>query len=68
MDVTASNVGLPALEIKKPDCSGYLSKCGRTVITWKKQYCVLKDACIYFYKNINSSSAQGAVTWIQQMC
>lgn len=59
MDVTASNVGLPALDIKKPDCFGYLSKCGRTVRTWRKRYCVLKDACIYYYKNINSSSAQG---------
>lgn len=61
MDVTASNVGLPALDIKKPDCFGYLSKCGRTVRTWKKRYCVLKDACIYYYKNINSSSAQGKI-------
>ncbi|XP_061182899.1 uncharacterized protein LOC133191188 [Saccostrea echinata] len=59
MDVTAHNVGLPALDIKKPDCSGYLSKCGGTVKTWRKRYCVLKDACIYYYKNINSSSAQG---------
>lgn len=59
MDVTASNVGLPALDIKKPDCFGYLSKYGRTVRTWRKRYCVLKDACIYYYKNINSSSAQG---------
>lgn len=61
MDVTASNVGLPALDIKKPDCFGYLSKCGRTVRTWRKRYCVLKDACIYYYKNINSSSAQGKI-------
>ncbi|XP_062588517.1 uncharacterized protein LOC134250183 [Saccostrea cucullata] len=59
MDVTAHNVGLPALDIKKPECSGYLSKCGGAVKSWRKRYCVLKDACIYYYKNINSSSAQG---------
>ncbi|KAK3087820.1 hypothetical protein FSP39_011044 [Pinctada imbricata] len=59
MDVTSHNVGIPALEIRKPDCSGYLSKCGRTMKGWNRRYCVLKDACMYYYKNMNSQSAQG---------
>ena len=59
MDITSHNVGIPALEIRKPDCSGYLLKCGRTMKGWARRYCVLKDACMYYYKNMNSQSAQG---------
>ncbi|KAL4218366.1 hypothetical protein ACF0H5_023103 [Mactra antiquata] len=59
MDVTASNVGLPALNIRNPDCSGYLYKLGRATRRWRKRYCVLKDACIYYYKNTSSKEADG---------
>ncbi|KAL5014098.1 hypothetical protein ScPMuIL_008368 [Solemya velum] len=59
MDVTSHNVGLPALEIRKPECTGYLSKLGRGTRSWRKRYCVLKDACIYYYKAMSSYSAQG---------
>lgn len=59
LDVTANNVGLPALEIRKPDCSGYLFKMGRVTKRWRKHYCVLKDACIYHYKNSSSKEAIG---------
>ncbi|XP_060600459.1 uncharacterized protein LOC132753923 isoform X2 [Ruditapes philippinarum] len=59
MDVTAHNVGLPALNIRSPDCSGYLFKMGRATRRWRKRYCVLKDACIYYYKNANSKEADG---------
>ena len=59
MDVTTQNVGLPALDIRKPDCSGYLYKQGRVISRWRKRYCVLKDACIYYYKNANSKEAEG---------
>lgn len=61
MDVTTNNVGLPALQIRKPDCSGYLFKLGRATRRWRKRYCVLKDACIYYYKSKNSKSAEGVV-------
>ena len=59
MDVTAQNVGLPALNIRSPDCSGYLFKMGRATRRWRKRYCVLKDACIYYYKNASSKEADG---------
>lgn len=59
MDVTSHNVGLPALEVRKPECSGSLMKCARATKTWQKRYCVLKDACIYYYKNMYSPRAQG---------
>ncbi|XP_045181882.2 uncharacterized protein LOC123540709 [Mercenaria mercenaria] len=59
MDVTAHNVGLPALNIRNPDCSGYLFKMGRATRRWRKRYCVLKDACIYYYRNANSKEADG---------
>lgn len=59
LDVTTNNVELPALEIRKPDCSGYLFKLGRVTKRWRKNYCVLKDACIYHYKNSSSKEAIG---------
>ena len=59
MDVTSHNVGLPALEVRNSECSGNLLKCGRTTKTWQKRYCILKDACIYYYKNMYSPRAQG---------
>lgn len=59
MDITAQNVGLPALSIRNPDCSGYLLKMGRATRRWRKRYCVLKDACIYYYRNANSKEADG---------
>jgi tripartite motif-containing protein 2/3 len=59
MDVTSHNVGLPALEVRNSECSGTLLKCGRTTKTWQKRYCILRDACIYYYKNMYSPRAQG---------
>lgn len=59
LDVTANNVDLPALSIRNPDCSGYLQKMGRATIRWRKHYCVLKDACIYYYKSSSSKEAEG---------
>lgn len=59
MDVTSHNVGLPALEIRKAECSGILFKSNKSGRNWRKRYCVLKDACIYYYKGMNSPAAQG---------
>ncbi|XP_041361351.1 uncharacterized protein LOC121377434 [Gigantopelta aegis] len=59
LEVSSHNVGLPALEIRRPECTGYLVKCSPRYKTSKKRYCVLKDACLYYYKNMNSFSAQG---------
>ena len=68
MDVTSHNVGLPALEVRKSECSGYLLKCGRTTKTWQKRYCILKDACIYYYKNMYSPRAQGNCRQLIESC
>ncbi|KAL3847567.1 hypothetical protein ACJMK2_018470 [Sinanodonta woodiana] len=59
LDVTSVNVQLPALDIRQPDCSGWLYKLGRSSRRWIKRYCVLKDACIYFYKTLSSTEARG---------
>ncbi|XP_052272301.1 uncharacterized protein LOC127872880 [Dreissena polymorpha] len=59
LDVTAQNVGLPALSIKNADCCGNLQKMTRTTRRWRKRYCVLKDACIYYYKDCKSRQADG---------
>ncbi|ESO85986.1 hypothetical protein LOTGIDRAFT_129768, partial [Lottia gigantea] len=61
LEVSSHNVGLPALEIRKPECTGCLTKLGQQHKTWQKRYCVLKDACIYYYKSMNSFSAKGVV-------
>jgi len=59
MDVTAQNVGLPALSIRNADCSGHLLKLACRTRRWRKRYCVLKDACIYYYKTASSREADG---------
>ena len=59
LDVSSHNVGLPALSIKQPDCHGHLTKMGHRHKTWKRRYCVLKDACLYYYMDVSSSTAQG---------
>lgn len=59
LDISSHNVGLPALSIKNPDCHGYLTKMGNNRKTWRRRYCVLKDACLYYYVDVTSSTAKG---------
>ncbi|KAK7487354.1 hypothetical protein BaRGS_00021443 [Batillaria attramentaria] len=59
VSVSSHNVSLPALEVRRPECTGYLLKIGHRHKTWRRRYCVLKDACLYYYKNMNSLSALG---------
>lgn len=61
IDVSSHNVSLPALLIKNPDCYGYLFKTGNRNKNWKRRYAVLKDGCLYYYCDMDSASAQGAV-------
>ena len=57
--VSSHNVTLPACSIKDPCCHGYLTKLGFRRKTWRHRYCVLKDACMYYYQEVASSTAQG---------
>ncbi|CAH1773294.1 unnamed protein product, partial [Owenia fusiformis] len=59
LDVSSHNVGLPALSIKNPECHGILFKMANRRKTYQKRYCVLKDACLYYYLGVNSTTAQG---------
>lgn len=59
VSVSSHNVSLPALEVRRPECTGYLLKVGNRHRTWRRRYCVLKDACLYYFKNMNSLSALG---------
>ncbi|GFS14705.1 pleckstrin-like protein domain-containing family A member 6 [Elysia marginata] len=59
LSVSSHNVGLPALDIRRPECSGNLTKLKPTNRSWCKRYCVLKDACMYYYKDVNSLRAIG---------
>ncbi|XP_039294153.1 uncharacterized protein LOC111051707 isoform X2 [Nilaparvata lugens] len=50
----------PATKIPQPDCVGTL--CTLTHHhgkTWKRRFCVLKDACLYFYSDINADAPLG---------
>jgi len=59
MDVSSHNVEVPALSIKNPDCHGYLLKVGNRHRTWRRRYCVLKYACLYYYVEASSTTAKG---------
>ncbi|XP_077866789.1 uncharacterized protein LOC102802682 [Saccoglossus kowalevskii] len=59
IDISVHNVGLPSLSITNPDCHGYLYKVGGRRKVWRRRYCVLKDACMYYYRDVNSLTAQG---------
>ena len=59
LDISTHNVGLPALSIKNPDCHGFLNKLGAIRKNWKRRFCVLKDACLYYYKDIDAQHALG---------
>lgn len=62
LDMCAENVLLPPGSIPNPDCVGHLMKLGHRAKEWQRRFCVLKDACLYFYVDINVSSALGNVT------
>ncbi|BES94582.1 Hypothetical protein domain [Nesidiocoris tenuis] len=52
----------PPTKIVRPDCAGTLS----TLVhhrgkTWKRRFCILKDACLYFYTDINAENALGLI-------
>ncbi|XP_014222807.1 uncharacterized protein LOC106649733 isoform X2 [Trichogramma pretiosum] len=56
---------VPATMIQRADCCGYLSKQHERVrrssspTGWSRRYCVLKDAALYFYDEVNAEQAFG---------
>lgn len=48
----------------KPDCFGYLVKIGDEWKSFNRRYCVLKDACLYFYQDVNAGNAFGELLFL----
>ncbi|XP_072453388.1 LOW QUALITY PROTEIN: uncharacterized protein [Notamacropus eugenii] len=61
IDVTLHNSSLPPLAIKNPECLGLLHQLDRNQDVWTQYYCILKDACLYFYASIRSTQATGGL-------
>ncbi|KAK4874962.1 hypothetical protein RN001_014322 [Aquatica leii] len=59
LEQTRRNLTLAVNAVPKPDCLGYLVKLGNQWKSWSKRYCVLKDACLYFYQDANAKNAFG---------
>ncbi|CAH0564680.1 unnamed protein product [Brassicogethes aeneus] len=59
LEETKKNLTLSPSAVLNPDCFGYLVKLGTQWKSWSRRYCVLKDACLYFYQDANAKSAFG---------
>lgn len=59
LEQTRRNLQLAPAHLHRPDCFGYLNKLGTRWKTWTRRYCVLKDACLYFYQDANSKTSFG---------
>lgn len=64
LEMCARNIELPPASMASPDCVGHLMKLGHRAKEWQRRLCLLKDACLYFYVDINVSSALGIITII----
>ena len=60
--VAAPVPDIQAQEISRPDYQGWLTKQGGSVKTWKRRWFVLKDYCLYYFKDPVDGNALGCIT------
>ena len=59
LQVCAENMNSAPSDVSNPDCVGHLMKLGHRAKEWQRRFCILKDACLYFYADTDSGSALG---------
>lgn len=59
IEKTLRNIHVKPLNIKNPDSCGFLCIFAQKRKLWKQRYFVLKDACLYSYSDVSSTTAVG---------
>ncbi|XP_052121926.1 uncharacterized protein LOC127749125 [Frankliniella occidentalis] len=59
LEASRYNLRLAPSAVLHPDCIGYLEWLDRRWRSWRRRYCVLKDACIFYYRSGGADSALG---------
>ena len=65
IEKTLRSIHMKPMAIKDWDCRGNLAILDQKRKLWKQRYFVLKDACLYSYADVTSSTALGKQFFLQ---
>ena len=68
LDLCSENALLSPAAMASPDCLGHLMKLGHRATEWQRRFCLLKDACLYFYPDLSAASALGTTRLVLVLC
>ena len=57
---------MSVVDVGEPERSGWLTKQGAIVKSWKRRYFVLKDGFLYYFKSENAESPQGVIEVVRR--